>query len=217
MRSARRWISNLLILAGILSLVYTPVTWLYTRYQQRSLEDRFDALMALPPPVDKPVAAGQSSPSQEKPDFSGAAASFAGSLSPGALVAKLTLPSAGVEAVIVEGSDDAALRLGPGHVSQTPLPGMGGNFTVAGDRVLYSAPFLRLDRVQVDDRAEVTTPYGRFSYRVTEKFMVTPDQVEVLENRDRETLTLITCDPIWDITRRLIVVADLEASSLMRP
>lgn len=120
-------------------------------------------------------------------------------------VGEISIPSIDVKWMIVEGSDDAALAKGPGHIIETRLPGAGGNYAVAGDRVLYGAPFLDLDEVRVGDRITVRMPYATFVYRVTDSFIVTPDDVSVLQSAGDEVITLLTCDPPWDIKQRIVI------------
>jgi len=125
-------------------------------------------------------------------------------------VGEISIPGIGVNWMIVEGADDAALTKGPGHIRETQLPGAGGNFAIAGDRVLYGAPFLNLDDVQVGDRITVRMPYATFLYQVTESFIVTPDDVSVLEPTGGEIITLLTCDPPWDIKQRIVIRGRLD-------
>ena len=125
-------------------------------------------------------------------------------------VGEIDIPSIGSRWMIVEGADGEALKKGPGHIRETTLPGAGGNFAVAGDRVLYGAPFLHLDDVAVGDTVTVKTPYATFTYRVTESFIVTPDDTSVLEPVGYEAITLLTCDPLWDVKRRIIIRGELE-------
>lgn len=124
-------------------------------------------------------------------------------------VGEISIPRIGVELMVVEGSDKAALAKGPGHIAETSLPGAGGNFAVAGDRVLYGAPFLNLDEVEPGDEVSVRMPYATFVYRVSEIFIVTPDEVSVLQPVGYEAITLITCDPPWDIKQRIVVRGEL--------
>lgn len=125
-------------------------------------------------------------------------------------VGEISIPSIDIQWMIVEGSDDAALAKGPGHIRETQLPGAGGNFAVAGDRVLYGAPFLNLDEVRVGDRITVRMPYATFVYLVTDSYIVTPDDVSVLQPTGEETITLLTCDPPWDIKQRIVISGRLE-------
>lgn len=125
-------------------------------------------------------------------------------------VGEVYIPGIDCRWMIVEGADDKALTKGPGHMEETPLPGAGGNFVVAGDRVLYGAPFLHLDEVGPGDIIKVKMPYATFTYRVTQTFIVTPDDTSVLDPQGYEAITLLTCDPPWDIKRRIIVRGQLD-------
>ncbi len=124
-------------------------------------------------------------------------------------VGEISIPGIGVELMVVQGSDKEALRKGPGHIEETQLPGAGGNFAVAGDRVLYGAPFLNLNEVGTGDEITVKMPYATFVYRVRESFIVTPDDVSVLQPVGYEAITLLTCDPPWDIKQRIVVRGEL--------
>lgn len=124
-------------------------------------------------------------------------------------VGEISIPGIGVELMVVQGSDKEALKKGPGHIEETQLPGSGGNFAVAGDRVLYGAPFLNLNEVGTGDEIKVIMPYATFIYRVRESFIVTPDDVSVLQPVGYEAITLLTCDPPWDIKQRIVVRGEL--------
>ncbi len=124
-------------------------------------------------------------------------------------VGEISIPGVGVDWMVVQGSDKEALKKGPGHIEETQLPGAGGNFVVAGDRVLYGAPFLNLDEVGTGDEIRVKMPYATFVYRVRESFIVTPDDISVLQPVGYEAITLLTCDPPWDIKQRIVVRGEL--------
>ncbi|MFA6001185.1 MAG: class D sortase [Thermoleophilia bacterium] len=126
-------------------------------------------------------------------------------------VGEIYLPKIDVKWMIVQGSDKEALKKGPGHIQETTLPGAGGNFAVAGDRVLYGAPFLNLNEIAVGDQVKVKMPYGTFIYRVNDTFIVTPDDVSVLQPVGCDAITLLTCDPPWDIKQRIVVRGILES------
>ncbi len=125
-------------------------------------------------------------------------------------VGEINIPGIGSRWMIVQGADGEALKKGPGHIEETSLPGAGGNFAVAGDRVLYGAPFLHLDDVNAGDEIRVKMPYATFTYRVRESFIVTPDDTSVLEPVGYEAITLLTCDPPWDIKQRIVIRGELE-------
>src|SRR5688572_18034961 len=52
----------------------------------------------------------------------------------GSWVAKLDAPSVRLSATVLEGTDDATLGRGAGHIEDTPFPGQPGNVGIAGHR-----------------------------------------------------------------------------------
>lgn len=124
-------------------------------------------------------------------------------------IGQIEIPRIGIREWMVQGTSKEALHLGAGHLPETPLPGMGGNFALAGDRVLYTAPFLRLNQVGIGDEIILHMPYADLRYRVESKFNVDPTQVSVLDPRGYDSITLSTCDPTWQLYTRLIVSARL--------
>ncbi len=123
----------------------------------------------------------------------------------GRSIGLIELPRIGVMERIIEGSSTASLEKGAGHIEGTSVPGLGGNFAIAGDRVLYSAPFLRLDQMEVGDNVVIHMAYADFTYQVESKTNVDPTDVGVLKARGYDSLTLSTCDPPWDLQTRIIV------------
>ncbi|NKQ53338.1 class E sortase [Amycolatopsis sp. K13G38] len=86
----------------------------------------------------------------------------------GKAFAKLYIPSFGADYhfTIQEGTDAAALEVGPGHYKGTALPGEPGNFAVAGHRVGKGAPFNDIDLLNSCDAIVVETQTDYFVYRV---------------------------------------------------
>jgi len=82
--------------------------------------------------------------------------------------AKLYIPAFGADYVftIVEGTDPDDLYIGPGHYSNTQLPGQEGNFAVAGHRVSKGSPFNDLGLLASCDAVVVETQDDWFVYRV---------------------------------------------------
>lgn len=124
-------------------------------------------------------------------------------------VGHIEIPRLGVRERIVEGTSDAALALGAGHQPGTSVPGMGGNFAIAGDRVLYSAPLLRVNTMQIGDEVLVNMPYADFIYLVETIEVVDPSNVSVLQSKGYESMTMITCDPQWQLSTRMVISAKL--------
>jgi len=119
--------------------------------------------------------------------------------------------------VVVEGVSDDDLAKGPGHFPETALPGQVGNFAVAGHRATHGEPFADLDQLEVGDPVVVETADGWLTYDVTWVRILSPTATEVLapvaghpgEKARQRTLTLVTCNPRWSSTERLVVGAQL--------
>ena len=88
-------------------------------------------------------------------------------LQSGTPVARLEIPSIGVDEVIGEGTSASALFDGPGHRRDTALPGQVGVSVVMGRRAAYGGPFSRIDDLAQGDEITVTTGQGVFEYTVS--------------------------------------------------
>jgi sortase A len=120
----------------------------------------------------------------------------------------LAIPRIGVSAAVVHGDTDALLKNAIGHLPDTPVPWSGGNSALAGHRDSFFRP---LRDVRPDDMVHLKTPHGDFHYRVSETFIVDPEDVWVLDSTPAAMLTLITCYPfdyVGHAPRRFIVRAD---------
>lgn len=191
-----------------------PGSWLLGYVAQRGLDSEFDqesaSAMALNQSViDRMQGAAEVEKLREL------ARAFQRQLSSEQTIARLEIPRIGVNAVVVEGTTDASLRKGIGHLEDTSLPGIGDNFSIAGDRVLYGAPFLNLDDLADGDEIRVRTTYGTFNYQVVGSKITVPEDTDVLKNPGYEAITLITCDPPWDTSHRLIVQGKLVSAELL--
>ena len=129
---------------------------------------------------------------------------------PGSAVAVLTIKKLGVTQVVVEGTNASALKSGPGHLEGTPLPGEFGNSVIAGRRTTYGAPFARLDALRKGDAVQVVTGQGVFTYTVKTVSRVAPGQNDPILATADSRLTLMTSDPPFFASGRLVVQADLK-------
>jgi len=129
----------------------------------------------------------------------------------GDAIAKIRIPSIGVNRTVVEGVPLSQLKRGPGHYPETPLPGQRGNVAIAGHRTTYGQPFHNIDKVSKGDQIVLDTLYqGSFVYEVTDISIVKPNQVEILEDKGDNRVTLIACHPKYSAAERIIVVGKLE-------
>ncbi|HMF96987.1 MAG TPA: class D sortase [Vicinamibacterales bacterium] len=134
-------------------------------------------------------------------------------LAAGSLIARLEAPSVRMTTNVLEGSDEATLRRGAGHIEDTPLPGQPGNIGIAGHRDTVFRP---LRNIKVGDPLHITTRDRTYEYRVSKTLIVGPDDVYVLDSTAHPTVTLVTCYPfdfIGHAPRRFIVQAELRNPS----
>jgi sortase A len=128
--------------------------------------------------------------------------------SKGSAIAMLAIPRLGLSAIVVEGAEERELKLGPGHITGTSLPGAGGNVAIAGHRDTFFRPLRFIRRY---DTIKLTTQGSEYLYKVITTTIVDPDDIKVLYPRDRETLTLVTCYPfnfVGSAPKRFVVIAD---------
>ena len=129
----------------------------------------------------------------------------------------IEIPRLGLSSVVLEGDDTAALLLGVGHLSDTPLPWHGGNTVFAAHRDTFFRP---LAHIRKGDVITFSTADAALEYVVTELKVVEPTAVEVLEPTSAATLTLITCFPfdyIGPAPQRFIVRAERRSNSPLEP
>ncbi len=141
------------------------------------------------------------------------ASAYARRLRPGRAFGRLSLPTLDRGYVMVEGADTASLRKGPGHLSDTSLPGQGGTVAIAAHRTTYLAPFRTTDQLRRGDRLLVNMPYGRFTYRVERTRIVQPTALWVKRRVAYERLVLIACHPLYSASQRIVVFARLTQSA----
>lgn len=199
-----RWLSVLILLAG-LGLLSTPfVSEAYTRYEQQKLLAELDdpvmlipdeALVALaaPPPAD--TAPGRPSVSLE-PELPPLLPPF-----------RIEIPKLGLEAVVVDGVEEDDLRKGPGLYPHGVKPGEDGNVAIAAHRTTYGAWFRHVDQLVEGDQIVLSKGYRRIVYEVERVFPVASNDWSVIAPTDYNALTLTTCHPPGSAIQRLIVRA----------
>jgi sortase A len=121
-------------------------------------------------------------------------------LKEGDLFGRLEIPRLNVSVMVMEGDKDGILRLGAGHVPGTPL-------AIAGHRDSFFRP---LKDIKLYDRIRFTTPDGTSEYRVISTKIVGPHDTYVLDAKNDDTMTLVTCYPFYYVgpaPKRFIVEA----------
>jgi sortase A len=126
-----------------------------------------------------------------------------------AVIGALEIRALGLKVPVLANYDPSSLKRGVGHIPNTAMPGGLGNLGLAGHRDTYFRP---LRNVRKGMLIEIRTAEGKFTYQINSTEVVNPEQVEVLDIRDKPELTLITCYPfefIGAAPQRFIVHARL--------
>lgn len=122
-------------------------------------------------------------------------------------IAILRITRLGLQAPVLQGTDQVALNRGVGHIAGTAAPGQFGNIGIAGHRDGF---FRVLKDIAVGDTVEVDLHDRIDFYRVTKMFVVDPRDVSVLRSHSISSLTLVTCYPFFFLgsaPKRFIVQA----------
>ena len=139
---------------------------------------------------------------------------FSRRLEAGAPIGAIEIASAGIDYVIVEGTDTSSLERGPGHYPDTALPGQDSTIGIAGHRTTYGAPFRDIDEIEMGDEIELKMPYGTFTYAVEKSRVVEPTDIQIVRDVGRERLVLTACHPVYSAAQRYAIFAELTDVTL---
>jgi sortase A len=192
-----RFLGRTLVIAGVLSLLFAffqiTVANITERRAQRTLRGAFDDLLRS--------GAGLGAGIDGKQHV----------IARGSPVALIEIPALGLRKVVVEGTDAEQLKRGPGHLRNSFVPGQPGHAVIVGRRTTYGAPFRRLNLLRSGDDVIVTTPYGRFPFRVRSVQELTPGKADRLKESENGLLTLATSDPPYTPHGALVVDTELTS------
>jgi len=205
--SLTRAFANLLIAVGVALLAWTAVYYGYGIYQaQRSGLSVPGTGLSIPIPREPP-------PVFEAPELASV---------PQAVVyppaVRISIPSIDVDAPVVELSTIRnekgelvweTAKHAVGHHMGTAHPGDRGNVVMSGH---ISSPvkgegnvFSRLPELQVGEAVVVQTAGETYRYRISDRRVVDPSEISVMNPTAAPILTLITCFPDWIYSHRLVV------------
>jgi sortase A len=127
-------------------------------------------------------------------------------------VARIEAPRLNRTAFALTGVSGEALAFGPGHMTNTSLPGMAGTSVFAAHRDTH---FSWIGALRPGDQINISTRDGQeFTYRMTRAWIAPFDQPGIDTSDNRSLLALVTCWPL-DGTQsgpeRYIVEAELVA------
>jgi sortase A len=194
------WIERGLIAVGVALAIYCAAILAEARFHQTA------PLPQPPLTVTQTVLPGDSGDPK---------AAVAPAPAAGTMLGRLEAPSVKLSTAVLEGSDDATLSRGSGHIEDTPFPGQPGNVGIAGHR---DTTFRALRNIHLGDALEFKTADRVYRYRISKTMIVGPDDVYVLDPTEKPALTLVTCYPfefVGHAPRRFIVRADLVGEEPM--
>lgn len=122
----------------------------------------------------------------------------------------ISIPEVSMELPIFKGLDNDKLMVGAGTMKENQIMGE-GNYALAGhnwrDKTTLFSPLHRVKKGMIIYVKDLQKEY---EYRIDKIIMVDPNRLEVIDETETATLTLVTCN--HDGTERLIIQAALVNS-----
>src|SRR5437588_4353632 len=186
-QSRRQLLSQLFVIAGLGLLTYVLIQYASMYAGQKQVQQRW-AQQNSSSPVSTPAASDDG-------------------------LTRLSIPRISLDAVIVEGISYRKLAIAPGHIKGTPAPGEAGNSVISAHRDTF---FRHIYELNDGDEIQVLRDGHTFTFQVTGKKIVTPNDLSVLKKTSDTRLTLITCYPVYYIgpaPKRLVVFSRLVGNA----
>ncbi|HEY1594124.1 MAG TPA: class E sortase [Thermoleophilaceae bacterium] len=210
MRGVWRFIASVLIVCGLLLIAdvaitllwQEPISALIAHREQSRLSHQLSAL-------DRQSAADARALRRARQRFELLAQREQSRVGSGHALGRIRLPTLHRSYVMVQGTDPASLRKGPGHYPGTALPGESGTVGIAGHRTTYLAPFKTINDLHPGDPVVLEMPYGTFTYRVENTRIVEPTALWVTHDVGYPRLVLSACHPLYSASHRIVVFARL--------
>jgi sortase A len=210
----RRWAhrtGSILIGLGVVLIAYAAVVWfwgdpitaLYARHEQGQLAQSFDKEVRA-----WPVAPSGPDPSVATAHIRSDAHRYAAGLENSHPFGRLIIPRLGLNVIVVQGTDWwDDLSKGPGHYTQTTVPGLGRTVAIAGHRTTFGAWFRHIDSLRAGDPIILQMPYATFRYRVQYHRVVKSDDWSIIRQQGYDRLVLSACHPLYSASHRWVVFA----------
>jgi sortase A len=212
--------SIMLITAGIvvladagLTLVWQePFSAAYGALKQGQAKNQLNELEAeYPSAADLAAIAGVEGTAAKARILAGR---FKPHLERGHAIGRINIDGIGLDIVVVQGTDTGSLQRGPGHYTDTPIPGQPGTVAIAGHRTTYLAPFRDIDEIRDGDEIRIEMPYAAFTYTVEKHELVDPGDVGIIKPIGYDRLVLTACHPLYSAAERYAIFAKLRRIDL---
>jgi len=127
---------------------------------------------------------------------------------------RIVIPDLNIDAVVINGFDEAALRRGPAHDPKSALPGQTGNCVIAAHRNVYGSWFANIEQLQAESLVQLITPSATYNYHAVSISRISENDRSVLAAPadNGSSLTLITCT-LPHSADRVVVTAVLGDAS----
>jgi sortase A len=123
---------------------------------------------------------------------------------------RIQIPAIDVNAPVLEGDDWETLKRGGGHHIGSANPGERGNCVISAHNDIFGEIFRDLPDLNLGDEILVHTASRAHRYVVTQKRVIEPTEVSVMESTSSPVLTLISCYPYGVDTHRIVVIGELK-------
>lgn len=122
---------------------------------------------------------------------------------------RIQIPAINVDAPVVQGDGWEQLKKGVGQNISSPNPGQNGNIILSAHNDIFGEIFRDLDQLEIGDQLVLFTSQRAYTYSVLDTKIVEPDEVSVMAQTSKPTVTLISCYPYLVDDQRVVVIARL--------
>jgi sortase A len=126
---------------------------------------------------------------------------------------RIQISAINITAPVVQGDGWEQLKKGVGQHVGSANPGEIGNVVLSAHNDIFGELFRYLDQLKPGDQVILFTNQRAYTYIVTGSKIVEPTQVEVMDQSNLATVTLISCYPYLVDKQRIVVTARLQSSN----
>ena len=126
---------------------------------------------------------------------------------------RIQIPAIGIDAPVVQGDGWEQLKKGVGQYVGSVNPGDDGNIVLSAHNDIFGEIFRELDQLKPGDQITLFTNQRAYNYVIIDNKVVEPTAVEVMDQTEQPTVTLISCYPYLVDDQRIVVIGRLQGGS----
>jgi sortase A len=126
---------------------------------------------------------------------------------------RIQIPAIGIDAPVVQGDGWEQLKKGVGQYVGSVNPGDDGNIVLSAHNDIFGEIFRELDQLKPGDQITLFTNQRAYNYVIVDNKVVEPTAVEVMDQTEQPTVTLISCYPYLVDDQRIVVIGRLQGGS----